>query len=289
MDVKDLFGYEDETAVVTGAASGIGKATAELLVEFGAEVYGLDVKEVKVPGVKHVPMDLNKKESIELALRRLPSKVDKVFAVAGVAGVFYTGRTFDPVDVVTINFVGHRHLIENLIPRMSEGCAIAIIASIGGMGWVTNLQNVSALLNIPGFDEARAWLEAHRDDPKVIGGPREAQRPYCFSKECLIAYAKMRSWQLAEKGIRINTVSPGITETPMLPDFAKIVGTTVEQMGKSVLSPIGRYAKPIEQAWPLIFLNSKLASYISGADLPVDFGFTGGAYTGQIRFPVSLG
>lgn len=281
-EVKDLFGYENEVAVVTGAASGMGKETAQLLVELGAEVYGLDINEVKVSGVKYVHVDLVKKDSIEAALRQLPPKVDKIFPVAGITPV-YRGRTVDIVDVVMINFVGHRHLIENLLPRMPDGRgAIAIVASMGGAGWMMILQDILAFLSISEWDSARAWLEAHKEDPKIIGGPTEAQRPYMFSKECLVMYAKMRSWQLAQRGIRINTVSPGITDTP----FAE---ETPPELGKKIISPIGRWAKAVEQAWALIFLNSKLASYISGTDLLVDFGFMGGVYTGQVEFPKEIG
>ena len=60
--MKNLFGYEGKTVVVTGAASGMGKATAELLVELGANVYALDWAEVKVDGiVKYIHTDLSKK------------------------------------------------------------------------------------------------------------------------------------------------------------------------------------------------------------------------------------
>ncbi len=52
--------------------------------------------------------------------------------------------------------------------------------------------------------------------------------------------------------------------------------------GKNIISLIGRYAKAAEQAWTLVFLNSNLASYISGADIVVDYGFSGGIYTGQV-------
>lgn len=278
--VKDLFGYINEVAVVTGAASGMGKETAKLLIELGAEVYALDVKEINLPGAKHIRTNLLDKESLHNALQKLPEKIDKIFAIAGMAAG-------DPVDIVMVNFVGHKYLIENLIPIMSKNGAITIVASTGGMHWMKNLQNVLEFINLSEFDEARVWLEARRNDPNVLGGETYPLMPYIFSKQCLIAYAKMKAWALAEKGIRINTISPGTTRTSMSKDLPE-PEELPEEMRNMLVSPIKRYAEPIEQAWTLVFLNSKLASYISGADLPVDFGWTAGVLTGKTQLPMKI-
>jgi NAD(P)-dependent dehydrogenase (short-subunit alcohol dehydrogenase family) len=267
MDLKNIFGYEKETVVVTGGASGIGKATVEILLNLGANVYVLDFKEPPTPGVKYIQVDLRKKESIDAAISKLPSKINKLFETAGV------GVTPNRVDTVLVNFVGHRHLIESLLPRMPDGTgAIAFVSSIGGMGWMMNMEKVNAFLAITDFYEAKKWLEDNKDDPQVIGG---TQRDYNFGKECVIAYAKMKSYQLSKRGIRINTVSPGITDTPLLK------GLNPKAAAK-ITPPIGRFAEASEQAWTLVFLNSKLASYISGTDVAVDYGFTGGIFTGQV-------
>jgi len=61
--VKNLFGYAGKVAVVTGAASGIGRETAKLLVELGANTYGLDVKEINIPNVKYIPVNLLKRDN----------------------------------------------------------------------------------------------------------------------------------------------------------------------------------------------------------------------------------
>lgn len=274
LDIKEALGYEGETVVVTGAASGMGAETARLLAELGAEVYGLDIREVTIANVKYIPVNLRNKESIDDAISKLPDKIHKVFAVAGVAGIKYRDQTFDPVDVVMINFVGHRYLVDNIIPRIPSGNAIAMVASVAGLGWWKNRENVFTLVNISDFEQARKWLESQRNNPKVLMGYE-----YAFSKECIIAYAKVKAFQLAPKRIRVNVVNPGSTETPMLPDFmtSPLAKLVIETQGAIP----GRYAKPIEIAWVLIFLNSKMASYVSGVDINVDYGYTAGMLTGQ--------
>lgn len=279
--VKELFGYINQVAVVTGVASGMGYETAKLLTGLGAEVYGLDIRNVDLQGVKYVPANLLSKESLDAALEKLPSRIDKVFAIAGIA-------VGDPIDIVMVNFVGHKYLIENMLPRMPRGGAIVMVASTGGMNWKENLKNVLEFIRVSdNLTEARKWLEARLDDPNVLGGEEQPIMPYIFSKQCIVAYAKLKAWELAEKEIRINTVSPGTTRTPMSKDLPEPTELP-EKVRRTLVSPINRYAQPIEQAWPIIFLNSRLASYISGVNLSVDYGWTAGAEFGRTYVPTKL-
>jgi len=264
--------YAGRTTVVTGTASGMGREVARLVRELGGTVYALDVNPCDDPVDGFIEVDLAEKTSIDSAVKALPDRIDSVFACAGVAG-----KNMTPLSVATINFVGHRHLVESLVPRMDEGASIGLIASMGGMGWIRNIPAVMGLLRTDGFDATIAYLQRHADDPDVLGGSTPGtNRGYTFSKEATILYAKYRSWTLAERRIRINTISPGSTTTPMLSQFGTDPGTG----GRSV-SPIGESSSPRDQAKALAYLNSDLASYISGADLCVDHGFSGGIYTGQ--------
>ena len=82
--MKDYFGYSGKVCVVTGAASGMGKATAEMLVDLGAQVYGLDWAEVKVEGIaKYIHTDLSQKDSIDQAFGEIPAHIDSFFGIAG--------------------------------------------------------------------------------------------------------------------------------------------------------------------------------------------------------------
>jgi NAD(P)-dependent dehydrogenase (short-subunit alcohol dehydrogenase family) len=174
-----------------------------------------------------------------------------------------------------INFVGPQYFIESLLPRMDSGSSVAMIASIGGsLGWTANLVNtILPFLAVQGFEEKVKWLENNKDNPQAIGGA--VGRPYAFSKECLIAYAKQKAWVLAERNIRMNTLSPGSTCTPMLDEFGA---------SNDSVSPICVSATPEDQAKAMIYLNSDYASYVSGTDLIVDFGFSGGILTGMKVF-----
>jgi NAD(P)-dependent dehydrogenase (short-subunit alcohol dehydrogenase family) len=135
------------------------------------------------------------------------------------------------------------------------------------------MQNMGLLLELittPDFAAGRGWCEAH---------PKELANAYGLSKEAINAYTAHRSFDLAKRGIRINCVNPGPTDTPMMPEFEKAVG---KKFMDEFPVPLGRHATAEEQAWPLVFLNSPRASYLTGHQLDVDGGFKGGLFTGQI-------
>lgn len=253
--MSDLFGYTGKNVVIDGAASGMGLAATKVLLELGADVYALDIKELQVNVKKFIKVDLGKKESIDAALQQLPAQVHAYFGCAALPG-----PPFADVDVVTVNFLGHRHLVEGLLPRMGEGSAIAMIASLAGMGWMQDWANIKPLLATKGFEEGRAWLEAHPEVMQTMGGA------YGYSKECLIGYTKVRARELAGRKIRINILSPASTATPMLAAF--IANATQEVIDAYTVDK--RYATPEEMAEPLVFLNSNMARFISGVDLQVD-------------------
>ena len=102
--MKDYFGYQNKNVVVTGASSGMGKATAEMLVDLGAKVYALDWNECDVKGIKqYVHVDLSKKESIDQAMKELPSHIDSYFGIAGVSGM-----KNDFMTTVSIDFIANK-------------------------------------------------------------------------------------------------------------------------------------------------------------------------------------
>jgi len=275
--VRDLLGYQGKRVVITGAASGMAQAAARLLVELGAEVYALDRNEVTVPVKQYIKVDLLQKDSINAAVKQIP---DNLYALFNCAGA--TNPPLPNLDATLINFVGHRHLTESLLPKINDGGAIAFISSQGGIAWRRNLDTIKPLLATTGFDEARAWLEANE----------EVNTGYIFSKQCICAYAKTRAEELAKRNIRINCILPGNTETGMTPQFldngdvvvqgAVVPGFSGEagKAGADMLRGFldmssglcGRAATAEEQAEPLVFLNSNMARFISGENLVVDFG-----------------
>ena len=269
--MKELFGYAGKKVVINGAASGMGEAATRDLIDLGAEVYALDIKEVKLPVKQYLPTDLSKKESIDAAVAVLPKEIDRVFTCAGLPG-----PPFTPTQIVMVNFVGNRYMVEALLPRVTDGGAVAMISSIGGQGWQMVLKTLDEFMAITDFEQSRAWLEAHQDVVKGSTGVNA----YSFSKQCLVAYAKSRAWELAKRKIRINTLSPGATDTPMMPAFQAAYTKAGVDM---LVTPIGRYATSGEMGDPLVFLNSDMANYISGTDLVADFGYAATAELKALR------
>ena len=102
--MKDYFGYKGKVCVVTGAGTGVGAATAEILVDMGAEVYTLARREVPVKGVKEVQCDLRFKEDIDRAFQNIPDKIDCFFGCAGIFGAFS-----DFMTVLTVDFLANKY------------------------------------------------------------------------------------------------------------------------------------------------------------------------------------
>jgi NAD(P)-dependent dehydrogenase (short-subunit alcohol dehydrogenase family) len=264
--MPDVLGYEGKRVIVTGAASGMGAATAQILVDLGAEVHAIDIKKPDMTGLaSYTECDLREPEQIDDAVKKIGKVVNSLFNCAGLP------NTFAPLDVMLVNFCGLRHITEAVIPNMLEESSIASIASTAGIGWLQNMELLFGLIAAPDFAAARAWCEEHPDELTL--------NAYGLSKEAINAYTAFRSFALAKQGIRVNCVNPGPTDTPMMPEFEKAVG---KKYMDNFPVPLGRHAVAEEQAWPLVFLNSPRASFLTGHQLDVDGGFKGALFTGQI-------
>ncbi|HTY18172.1 MAG TPA: coniferyl-alcohol dehydrogenase [Myxococcota bacterium] len=271
--MKNLLSYEGKRVLVTGAASGMGEATARLVGELGAEVIALDVKKPSVPAARFLEVDLRDSRAIEAAA----AEVGPLRALFNCAGL--PGGAFSPVDVMLVNFVGLRHLTEAVIPRLSRGDAIASIASAAGVMYQALQAQVTPLLAISDFAAARDWVAAKAREPGF--------EPYSFSKMCTILYTLTRGCGLAPAtGIRINCVSPGPTDTPMFEYFIAQAG---QEFMDNFPRPLGRNARPEEQAWILAFLNSEAASYVNAENVFSDGGFAAGLLTRTIDPAVLAG
>jgi len=264
--MTSVWGYEGSRTIVSGGGgAGMGAAVVRHLVSLGAEVHVLDLKEPPVEVASYQSVDLRDPEVAATAIEKIGDGIDALFNCAGLAGSKYPD-----LDVMLVNLVGMRHLADLVVDRMKPGAAIASISSTSGAGYLGNIGKWMPLVTAPGFEAAKAWCEAH---------PEEIDGGYGPSKEAIIVWTLWASSVLAEKGIRVNCISPGPTDTPMMPDFESAYG---KEFMDSFPVPLGRHSTPDEQAWPLIFLNSKLASYITGENLIADGGTMGAAMTGGI-------
>ncbi len=271
--MTDILGYKAKRVIVSGCFSGMGEATAKMLLDLGAEVHGLDLKDSALPLASFSNMDLRDPASIEAGVAKIGGKIDALFNCAGLPG----GGAFPPMDTFKVNFIGTRHITECVVPMMNEGAAIVSIASTGGLGWSRRVPVHMELLATKGFAGALDWAEAHMD--QVAEG-------YAFSKEAVIVWTQYMGAHLIKKGIRINCSLPSPTQTPMMATFHATSGKAVVD---AAAEPLGRYATAAEQAGPLVLINSALANVVNGIVMPVDGGFMGGLATGQIDISAMMG
>jgi len=156
--MKGYFGYSAKVCVVTGAASGMGKATAERLVELGAKVYALDIPPSRVPGIeKSITVNLAQKKSIDDAFKEIPDAVDRYFGIAGVSGLH---NSF--AETLTINFVANKYITEEYLDkRVPDGGGIVYCTSSGGLGWEKPAcrNEYMGLIDLKGWDAAVAAVE----------------------------------------------------------------------------------------------------------------------------------
>jgi NAD(P)-dependent dehydrogenase (short-subunit alcohol dehydrogenase family) len=263
----ELWRYDGRRAVVTGCASGIGEHVVGLLTELGASVVGLDKRQPDYPINDFREVDLADPASIDRAVASINGGVDALFNVAGVSS-----GIGDPPLVVTINFLGLRHVTEALIPRMAAGASIVSVSSLAAAAYREHLGAVAPLLNTATMQDGIDWCRAHPDE--LAGGG------YQLSKEAIILYTMRNVSRLGAQGIRINCTGPGVTETPILDQLRTAYG---QGFLDDIPKPLGRVSGPAEQAAVLIFLNSRVASYITGQVIWVDGGNVGAAIARELE------
>ena len=259
--MKDYFGYKNKICVVTGAASGIGYATAELLIELGAEVYALDITRKEISGVKKfIEVDLNNKESIDQAMEQVPTHIDSFFGVAGLSGAktnYY--KTF------TVNYIANKYITEEYLKeRMSYGGTISYVTSTGGLYWDKYYKEFEKFTNAKTWEEMiQALHEQAKED--TLG-----MMAYPLSKRAMNYYMAALAIELGPKKIRVNALLPGSTDTGMKKEFEVEAGGMDALVAETGTAK--RLAKPEEMAYPLVFINSDMASFITGLPLIVDAG-----------------
>jgi NAD(P)-dependent dehydrogenase (short-subunit alcohol dehydrogenase family) len=256
-----ILGYEGKKVIVTGGGgAGMGAAAVGIVAGLGAEVHVLDFKEPPVPVASHQAVDLKDPEAMSAAIGNIGGGIDALFNCVGVPG----NRTSD-LDTFLINFAGVRHLTDEVVKRMNDGGAVATIASNAGENWERSRDAYQELVATKTFAEAAEWFQSH---PELLT-PGKATSAYRVSKEAANAWSILAAPALGERGIRQNAVMPGFTETPMGAEFRDVLGAGYFE---EYPTPLGRYLKPEEPAKAMVFLNSNLASGITGISILVDGG-----------------
>lgn len=240
-----------KVAVVTGAGSGIGRATAEALAAAGATVVCADINRetgeetaaaLRAAGGRadYRPVDLTDAGSIEAFAQEVAAKHGAVDVLVNGAGwgkthPFWEGTPDLWERVIALNFVGPMRLAKALLPGMIER----------GSGRIVNIAS----------------------DAGRVGSLGETV--YSGAKGGLIAFTKSLARETARYGINVNCVCPGPTETPLL--FAVPEGH-LEAFRKAI--PFRRFGKPSEVADAVVFFASDQSSYVTGQVLSVSGGLT---------------
>ena len=242
--MHDPLQYEGKHVVVTGCSSGMGAETARILGELGASVTGLDVKTGDTEVTTFHQVDLRDQDSIDATVAAIDGPVDSVFSVAGLPG-----PPFSDLDTVLVNFVGPRHLIESLVPRMPSGSSAVCVASNAGLGWEREIDDLLPVVSGGGFTQTKTWCEEH---------PARIATGYTPSKKLLNAWVAWRAATLLDVGIRLNCSNPGPTDTAMMPAFEAYAG---KELIDAFIGPSKRRSTPVPQQPPLVLHRRRSAAH----------------------------
>ena len=250
---SSLFSLEDRVAVVTGAASGIGRRIALGLAEAGAHVGLLDLsgadlegtaKEVEALGRRALalPADVTSADDLTGAVTRVETELGPLRLAVNCAGIANAAPAED-MDLAQWQRVIDINLTGVFLSCQAEARAMLPHRE----GSIVNIASMSGVI------VNRGLLQAH----------------YNASKAAVIHLSKSLAMEWCRRGIRVNSISPGYTATPM--NTRPEVADQVRQFEAD--TPLGRMATVDELVGPAVFLLSDAASFCTGVDLLVDGGF----------------
>lgn len=242
-----------KTIIVTGVASGIGAATASLIQSQGGSVIGVDRNEPNVKIDRFEQVDLMDKAAIDaLTARLIPLKVNGLANIAGLP------PTHPAVDVVTVNLVALKHLTLSLVGSMANGASIVNLASLAGHGWQQEVDTILASDTL-GFKDVSSFCDTQNITK---------ENSYFFTKQALVAWTLTNRWTWRDRGIRMNAVSPGPVDTPILSDFLETLG----ERAAEDMRIMDRPGNANDIAPVVAFLLNDGSGWLRGANLPVDGG-----------------
>jgi NAD(P)-dependent dehydrogenase (short-subunit alcohol dehydrogenase family) len=247
---RQIMKLNNKIAVITGGNSGIGLATAQAFIQEGARVIivgrnqqALDEAVIslgeKATAIQADIANLADIDSLYATIKNEIGNIDIIVVNAGVAPV----RPLPQVDeahfdqIMDINVKGAYFTVQKALPVLNDGAAIVLVAS------------AASVSGLPGLSV------------------------YNASKAALRSLSRTFSAELVNRGIRVNTISPGPIETPIFGKM-ELPAETAGEVGESILNqvPMKRMGKPEEMAKAILFLASSDSSYVLGTELFADGG-----------------
>lgn len=250
--------FEDRIVVVTGASSGIGKATAELFLKEGAHVImvsrnpeHLAAAKAELCKISHkcesYACDVSKQAEVQKLFAYVEKRFGKLDVLHNNAGVSIGGGLLDTTEqewdaTLSVNLKGAFFCSKYAVPLLKKGTNKAIVNTVSELGIVAT-RNALA---------------------------------YISSKGALMQFTKGAALELAPFGIRVNAVCPAGTESEMFrQDMSACEGGYEQNVRRLAASyPLGRIAVPMDIAPAVLFLASEHASFMTGAHILLDAGFT---------------
>ena len=244
----NIFNLKGKVAVVTGAARGIGQSIAIELARAGADVVVSDI----IPGQQtvnkiktlkrksiYVKADISNKTEVENLINQTIKQFKKIDILVNNAGIYISGNTSDfPEEswdkIMKINLKGPFLCSQAALKHMKKSASIINISSVAGI-------------------------------KGSVGGAA-----YCASKGGIRLFTKALAAEVGPLGIRVNSVHPGLIDTPMTTGFTKDKKVLAGMISKFLIKRVG---KPIDIAGPVVFLASDASSYMTGSEIVADGGW----------------
>jgi 2-keto-3-deoxy-L-fuconate dehydrogenase len=243
---------KQRVALITGAASGIGRATAALFAAEGADLVLADIDvgglaEHFIPGALSHPADVSRASEVDALVRAAVERFGRIDILCNIAGRSVFGDLLSTTeaawdDVLTGNvksvFLCSRAVLPGMIERQH--------------GVIVNMGSVWGL----------------------AAGSHAAA--YCASKGAILALTRSMAVDYARQGIRVNALCPGGVETPMIDRYAAALPNVSATAARNFLKtghPMGRLAEPAEIARAVLFLACDDSSFMTGSEMVVDGGF----------------